>query len=137
VAADPSDQRLALVCLLAQTPVALPGRPGVTGGAIGYCQVVSLDLVRTDDSARQFCRWEAVDNGVRKSRNAVENVWEVEMSPVVTVTRSELEDRRRALLDELGLSLEEFEALADTRTLTGHEFDVKEELDEIAFLLGE
>jgi hypothetical protein len=96
---------------------------------------VSLDLVRTDDSARQFCRWEAVDNGVRKSRNAVENVWEVEMSPVVTVTRSELEDRRRALLDELGLSLEEFEALADTRTLTGHEFDVKEELDEIAFLL--
>jgi hypothetical protein len=98
---------------------------------------VSLDLVRTDDSARQFCRWEAVDNGVRKSRNAVENVWEVEMSPVVTVTRSELEDRRRALLDELGLSLDEFEALADTRTLTGHEFDVKEELDEIAFLLGE
>jgi hypothetical protein len=111
--------------------------PGVTGGAIAYCQVVSLDLVRIDDSARQFCRWEAVDNGVRKSRNAVENVWEVEMSPVVTVTRSELEDRRRALLDELGLSLEEFEALADTRTLTGHEFDVKEELDEIAFLLGE
>jgi hypothetical protein len=98
---------------------------------------VSLDLVRIDDSARQFCRWEAVDNGVRKSRNAVENVWEVEMSPVVTVTRSELEDRRRALLDELGLSLDEFEALADTRTLTGHEFDVKEELDEIAFLLGE
>jgi hypothetical protein len=109
----------------------------VTDGAIAYCQVVSLDLVRIDDSARQFCRWEAVDNGVRKSRNAVENVWEVEMSPVVTVTRSELEDRRRALLDELGLSLEEFEALADTRTLTGHEFDVKEELDEIAFLLGE
>jgi hypothetical protein len=121
----------------AQTPVALPGRAGRDRRAIAYCQVVSLDLVRTDDSARQFCRWEAVDNGVRKSRNAVENVWEVEMSPVVTVTRSELEDRRRALLDELGLSLDEFEALADTRTLTGHEFDVKEELDEIAFLLGE
>ncbi|RFU21465.1 hypothetical protein [Geodermatophilus marinus] len=64
-------------------------------------------------------------------------MWEVEMSPVVTVTRSELEGRRRALLDELGLSLEDFEALAETRTLTGHEFDVKEELDEIAFLLGE
>ena len=59
------------------------------------------------------------------------------MSPVVTVTRSELEDRRRALLDDLRLSLEDFEALAETRTLTGHEFDVKEELDEIAFLLGE
>lgn len=120
-----------------QTPVTLPGPARVTGAATAYCQVVSLDLVRTDDSARQFCRWDAVDNGVRKSRNAVEKVWEVEMSPVVTVTRSELEDRRRALLDEVGLSLEEFEALADTRTLTGHEFDVKEELDEIAFLLGE
>lgn len=59
------------------------------------------------------------------------------MSPVVTVTRSELEGRRRALLHELGLSLKDFEALAETRTLTGHEFDVKEELDEIAFLLGE
>lgn len=59
------------------------------------------------------------------------------MSPVVTETRSDLEERRRALLDELGLSLEDFEALAETRTLTGREFDVKEELDEIAFLLGE
>ena len=59
------------------------------------------------------------------------------MSPVVTMTRAELEGRRRALLDELGLSLEDFAALAETRTLTGHEFDVKEELDEIAFLLGE
>jgi hypothetical protein len=59
------------------------------------------------------------------------------MSPVVTVKRSKLEDRRRALLAELGLSLDEFTALAETRTLTGREFDVKEELDEIAFLLGE
>ena len=90
-----------------------------------------------DGAATSFCRWKAVDNGVRKSGQAVENVWEVQMSPVVTVTRSELEDRRRALLDELGLSAEDFEALAETRTLTGHEFDVKEELDEIAFLLGE
>jgi hypothetical protein len=59
------------------------------------------------------------------------------MSPVVTMARSELERRRRALLDELGLTSEEFERLAATRTLTGHEIDVKEELDEIAFLLGE
>ena len=60
-----------------------------------------------------------------------------EMSPVITVTREELEGRRRALLDELGVSLEEFESLVATSTLTGREFDVKEELDEIAFLLGE
>jgi len=59
------------------------------------------------------------------------------MAPVVTVTREELEERRRVLLAELGISLDDFEMLAATRTLTGREFDVKEELDEIAFLLGE
>jgi hypothetical protein len=59
------------------------------------------------------------------------------MAPVVTVTREELEARRSTLLAELGISLDDFERLAATRTLTGREFDVKEELDEIAFLLGE
>jgi hypothetical protein len=59
------------------------------------------------------------------------------MSPVVTVSRSELEARRAALLADLGLSLDEFERLAATRTLTGDEFEIKEELEEIAFLLGE
>jgi hypothetical protein len=59
------------------------------------------------------------------------------MAPVVTVTREELEARRRTLLAELGISLDDFERLAATRTLTGREFDVQEELDEIAFLLGE
>lgn len=59
------------------------------------------------------------------------------MSPVVTVTRPELEARRAALLAALGMSLEDFDNLAATRTLTGHEFDIREELDEIAFLLGE
>ena len=59
------------------------------------------------------------------------------MSPVVTMTGSELEERRRALLEDLGLSLAELKVLAETRTLTGHEFDVMEELDQIAFLLGE
>ena len=59
------------------------------------------------------------------------------MAPVITVTRDELEERRRVLLAELDTTPEEFEHLAATRTLTGREFDVKEELDEIAFLLGE
>jgi hypothetical protein len=59
------------------------------------------------------------------------------MSPVVTMTRQELEARRATLLEELGMGLEDFEQLAATRTLTGREYDVMEELDEIAFLLGE
>ena len=59
------------------------------------------------------------------------------MSPVISATRDELEARRRTLLEEVGVSLEDFARLAATRTLTGREFDIKEELDEIAFLLGE
>jgi hypothetical protein len=59
------------------------------------------------------------------------------MAPVVVATRADLESRRAALLAEVGMSLEEFDQLAATRTLTGHELDIKEELDEIAFLLGE
>lgn len=59
------------------------------------------------------------------------------MSPVITTSREDLEARRRALLAEVGCSLLEFERLARTRTLTGREHDVREELDEIAFLLGE
>lgn len=59
------------------------------------------------------------------------------MAPVVVATRGDLESRRATLLAEVGMGLEEFNRLAATRTLTGHEFDIKEELDEIAFLLGE
>lgn len=59
------------------------------------------------------------------------------MSPVITVSRDDLERRRCELLVELGCTLDEFERLAATRTLIGREYDVREELDEIAFLLGE
>lgn len=59
------------------------------------------------------------------------------MSPVITVTRAELQGRRRALLAGLGTNLEHCARLAVTRTLTGAELDAKEELVEIAFLLGE
>jgi hypothetical protein len=59
------------------------------------------------------------------------------MAPVITVSRAELEARRAALLTDLGMSLAEFEELAATTTLGGRELDVREELDEIAFLLGE
>jgi len=55
---------------------------------------------------------------------------------VVTVKRSDLERRKASILATLGLTLEEFRELAGTRTLTGDEWDAKEELDEIDFLLG-
>lgn len=56
---------------------------------------------------------------------------------VVTESRESLIKRRQRILDSLGMSLEEFESLADSRTLTGEEWEAREELDEIAFLLGE
>ena len=60
------------------------------------------------------------------------------MSPlVVTETRRALEERRAQLLRELGVSLEEFRAIAASRTLTAEEWATQEELDEISFLLGE
>jgi RecA-family ATPase len=60
------------------------------------------------------------------------------MSPVVvTETRESLLARRDAILEALGLSLEDFRTLDETRTLTGEEWEAREELDEIAFLLGE
>jgi hypothetical protein len=60
------------------------------------------------------------------------------MAPlVVTVTRAELEARREEILRSLGSTLEEFRHLEETRTLTGEEWEVREELDEIEFLLGD
>ncbi|MBX6372511.1 MAG: hypothetical protein IRZ02_09695 [Acidothermus sp.] len=56
---------------------------------------------------------------------------------VVTETREKLEARRTEILASLGLTLEEFRSLVETRTLTGEEWEALEELDEIAFLLGE
>ncbi|MGX5654589.1 hypothetical protein ACWKWC_07440 [Geodermatophilus nigrescens] len=59
------------------------------------------------------------------------------MAPVVIVTRADLEARRTALLEELGMTLPEFTTLAATKTLSGSEVEALEELEEIAFLLGE
>lgn len=60
------------------------------------------------------------------------------MSPlVVTETRESLLARRDALLAALGVTLDEFRRLEETRTLMGDEWDVREELEEIAFLLGD
>jgi hypothetical protein len=59
------------------------------------------------------------------------------MSPVVTETRDSLIERRDAILAALGMTADEFDRLTETRTLTGDEWEAREELDEIAFLLGE
>lgn len=61
------------------------------------------------------------------------------MSPlVVNESRKALLERRRAVLGGLGMTGEEFRLLlASGRTLSTEEYEAREELDEIAFLLGE
>jgi len=59
------------------------------------------------------------------------------MSPLVTEHRSALVERRGEILSALGMSIEGFRRLVETRTLTGEEWEAREELDEIAFLLDE
>ena len=56
---------------------------------------------------------------------------------VITVPLHALEERREEILRSLGMTLPEFERLAATSTLTGAEWDAREELEDIAFLLGE
>lgn len=62
---------------------------------------------------------------------------ELKMAPVIDVTREVLVERRRMILDGLGMDGATFADLAETCTLTGDEWEAKEELDGIAFLLGD
>ena len=58
------------------------------------------------------------------------------MTPkLVTVTRGELLARRSDVLEQLGMSLEEFNRLREMGTLAGNEWFAAEDLDEIEFLL--
>lgn len=59
------------------------------------------------------------------------------MAPVIDVSRETLVERRRAIYDSLGIDAETFHSVEETRTLSGEEWEAKEELDAIAFLLGE
>lgn len=58
------------------------------------------------------------------------------MAPVIEVSREELLSRRGAVLRHIEMDEEEFERVRETRTLSSEEWLAKEELDEIAFLLG-
>lgn len=59
------------------------------------------------------------------------------MAPVITEKREDLRARREAIYARLGMGAEEFRALAETSTLTGDEWDARDELDQIDFLLGD
>jgi hypothetical protein len=59
------------------------------------------------------------------------------MSPVVTFSHEELRAQRRMVLAELRMSEGDFAIARSTRTLTGPEWQAKENLDTIDFLLGE
>ncbi|HLS14705.1 MAG TPA: hypothetical protein VK095_09355 [Beutenbergiaceae bacterium] len=58
-------------------------------------------------------------------------------TPVITVRREELSRRREEILTQLGLTLDQFEDLMRTSTLSGVEWEAREELEDISFLLGE
>lgn len=59
------------------------------------------------------------------------------MAPVQEITRSTLVARREAILQRLHLSRSEFEAKIAAAALTSEEWDAKDELEGIEFLLGE
>jgi hypothetical protein len=58
------------------------------------------------------------------------------MAPVIDVTREYLLARRNAILDHLGVDEQTFWTDVSTRTLSSEEWESKEELEEISFLLG-
>ena len=59
------------------------------------------------------------------------------MAPVIDVSRDELIARRAAVMRRIELSASEFERARETRSLSSDEWEAKEELEEIAFLLGD
>ena len=59
------------------------------------------------------------------------------MAPVIEVTREELVARRDGILGRLGVTLDEYLRRARNSELSGEEWDVRDDLDTIAFLLDE
>lgn len=58
------------------------------------------------------------------------------MTNVVHVNQARLEDREAELLQQLGMSRQEFDEYERTHTLTGEQWEILEELRGIWFLLG-
>ncbi|WP_455133633.1 hypothetical protein [Microbacterium aurum] len=58
------------------------------------------------------------------------------MAPVIDVSRDELLTRRAEVLHRIELSEEEFALARATRSLSSEEWEAREELEEISFLLG-
>ncbi len=59
------------------------------------------------------------------------------MTKIATLSDSELRERRQALIAKLGVSIEELRDRAERYALVGDEHDAWEQLESIAFLLGE
>lgn len=59
------------------------------------------------------------------------------MAPIIDTTRDGLLERRAVILAALGLDEEALTELSMSSTLSGEEWEAKEELEGIAFLLGE
>ncbi len=55
---------------------------------------------------------------------------------VIPASREDLEARHDALLKQAGLSREELQARREAYSLTGEEWEILTELEEIEFLLG-
>ena len=58
------------------------------------------------------------------------------MAPVIDVSREDLLRRREEILRRIELDATEFETARAIRSLSSEEWEAKEELDEIEFLLG-
>lgn len=56
---------------------------------------------------------------------------------VTAVSRDDLIERRRAILERLGLTYEELLARAEAGMLVGDEYEALDDLKDIAFLLGD
>lgn len=59
------------------------------------------------------------------------------MAPTIELTKAELEDRRREILSRLDMTLAEFADVVRTSTLSGEEWEARDQLEEVCFLLGE
>lgn len=59
------------------------------------------------------------------------------MTRIATRSDAELRERREAILHRLGVSLDDLRRRAESYALVGEEHEAWEQLESIAFLLGE